>query len=1081
MAVKELTDYYNSLPITDDMIPGEKIVDNVSNSKEIAPIKENKVDKNELGYIPKDPTRESSYDPIMEYVDRQIGRQVESEVRKAESEVKQQPKVVKKSKGSTKNTLNYLFVNRNEAIDRFANETGNKNIKILADHVNNIQGEVSTNINKVQTDNYGKAIGKSITDIFNQPKKAKLSEAFNDYLFHKSNIERHKNDKGSVVPVHESQKLTREYEKSYPEFKEWANEVNKYNRNNLQKQVDAGLYTQELADTITKMYDFYVPFFEDIERMYIPDESGEIKKSGTVKRATGGSNRNLLSFEEAMMQQTQSTITAIRKNQLYKEIVDSSHEKAQIGDGNLSNLYADDTGYYLTAKIDGENVTANISEDLYRGLENKGERYIKDIEQKMSKLTKPLQWAGNVRRNLLTSWSPTFIAKNFVKDIQDAPLNSKYATDWSLNYPKALAELSTGKGQHVQEFLNMYGQAGILGDYVIDSGISDVTDIKTRKKLAGFTKMNEVIELAPRYAEYLASLKNSTSQMEALYNAREVTTNFGRGGIITKALNRNGFTFLNASVQGFNKMYRNFSGENGAKGVANAALKATMFGVAPALFNALAFGTGDEEDEDYKALPDYIKDNYYLFKTDDGEFIRIPKGRMVSVFGSAARRTLEYTQGEKDAYDGFISNAYSQIGIQNPLESNIFAPLIQTYGSENGTAWYGGDIVPSRLQDVPKGEQYDETTDAFSIWLGEKTGISPYKFNYVLDQYTGGIGDLLLPTITEEATSDGSFLAPIKDQFTANSTSDNKYVSDVYSLSDELYKKSNSAYATEEDALRNQYIYSITREMGELYAERRKVQNDDSLTKTEKYEKAQAIKDQINSIAKEGLDNYQDLDKRENYAIVGGREFNKYTTNEGEEKWGSVREDDLEEMNALGMDLDEKNTYYTARKEISGIYDEYDKLLDSTSDEDETSDIYAQRKLDIASIVKNTNLTSDQKFYLYDKYYGNTEKINMMQMLDMDADSYIDYDSQTFYADKDKQGNSIPYTRKNKVIKYVNSLNLSIPEKAILIKSNNTFKFNEYNNQIIDYVNELDITYEERVAILEELDMKVDSNGRVSW
>ena len=593
--------------------------------------------------------------------------------------------------------------------------------------------------------------------------------------------------------------------------------------------------------------------------------------------------------------------------------------------------------------------------------------------------------------------------------------------------------------------------------------------------------MNEIIELAPRYAEYLASLKNGTSQMEALYNAREVTTNFGRGGIITKALNRNGFTFLNASVQGFNKMYRNFSGENGAKGVANAALKATMFGVAPALFNALAFGTGDEEDEDYKALPDYIKDNYYLFKTDDGEFIRIPKGRMISVFGSAARRTLEFTQGEEDAFEGFLSNAYSQIGIQNPLESNIFAPLIQAYGSENGTAWYGGDIVPSRLQDVPKAEQYDETTDAFSIWLGEKTGISPYKLNYVLDQYSGGIGDLLLPTITEEATSDGSFLAPIKDQFTANSTSDNKYVSEIYSLSDELYKKSNSVHATEEDALRNQYIYSITKEMGELYAERRAIQNDDSLTKAEKYERAQAIKDQINSLAKEGLDNYQDLDKRENYAIVGDREFNKYETSDGEERWGSVYEDDLEEMNALGMDLDEKNTYYAAKKEISGIYDTYDKLLDSTSDEDETSDIYAQRKLDIADVIKNTDLTNDQKYFMYDKYYGNTDKINTMKMLDIDADSYIDFNSQTFTADKDSKGKTISGSKKKKVFDYINGMDIGFEQKAILAKLEYN-SYDEWNYEIIDYLNNNDnITYEEMEEMLKQMGFTVDEDGNIYW
>ena len=132
-----------------------------------------------------------------------------------------------------------------------------------------------------------------------------------------------------------------------------------------------------------------------------------------------------------------------------------------------------------------------------------------------------------------------------------------------------------------------------------------------------------------------------------MYNAREVTTNFSRGGTLAKALNRNGFTFLNSSIHGFHKIIRYFSGENGAKGVVNSLAQAAIFGIAPAVFNELAFGTGDDNDEEYEAIPDYIKDNYYIIKTGDGNFVRIPKGRVFSVFGSAARRTIEMMEGEE--------------------------------------------------------------------------------------------------------------------------------------------------------------------------------------------------------------------------------------------------------------------------------------------------------------------------------------------------------------------------------------------------------------------------------------------------
>lgn len=981
-----------------------------------------------------------------------------------------------KDKGTALNTLNYLLVNRNEAIDRFADEIGNQNIKFLADHVNNIAGEISTNINNAQTNNYGHAIGKSITDIFNQARKEGLSEAFNDYLFHKSNIARHSQGKGSQVPATESAVLVLEYEMENPQFKNWAFEVNEYNKNNLYKQVDAGLYSYELANKITKMYDFYVPFFEDVERIYADGYSRSIGTRGTIKRAKGGTDKNLLDFETAMMKQTQSTITAIRKNQLYKEIVESSPMKVKLGNGNgdVKALYKDENGYFVTAYENGQQISAVVNEDLYKGLENKLEQQIKDAEANLGWITKGLQGAGKLRRNLLTSWSPTFAITNPLKDIQDAPLNSKYSKDWLKNYPRALKELTTGKSELVQEFLNMYGQANLMGDYATDSGVYDVTKTaKKNNKLSKVLQANEIMELVPRYAEYLASIENGTSQMEALYNAREVTTNFGRGGVITKALNRNGFTFLNASVQGFNKLYRNFSGENGAKGVANATLKATMLGVVPALFNELAFG-GDDEDEDYEALPDYIKDNYYLFKTSDGEFIRIPKGRMLSVFGSAARRTLELMQGEEDAFEGYLKNAYSQVGVQNPMESNIFAPLLQAFGSENGETWYGTDLVPSRLQDVPKEEQYDESTDKLSIWLGDKTGISPYKLNYVLDQYTGGAGDLLLPLITEEATSDAEtlpemLLAPIKDKFTANSTTDNKYVSDVYTLSDKLYKKSNSMFATDDDKLTNQYIYTITSEMGELYAERRAVQNDSNLTKAEKYRRTQAIKEEINRLAKEGLDNYQNVNKTDNYAIVGGREFNKYTTQDGEERWGSVFEDVLEEMNSLGMELEEKSEFFHAQNTISEIKSNYND-----------SDDYMSKKKEIVEVVKNTNLTDEQKAYLYDKYYANTDTLNAITTLGIDFNQYLDYDSQEFEADKDIYGKTIANSKKKKVFKYINSMDIDFEQKCILAKLQYN-SYDEYNKEIVKYLNNSALSYEEIEALLKKMGFKVDSKGKIYW
>ena len=97
-------------------------------------------------------------------------------------------------------------------------------------------------------------------------------------------------------------------------------------------------------------------------------------------------------------------------------------------------------------------------------------------------------------------------------------------------------------------------------------------------------------------------------------------------------------------------------------------------------------------------------------------------------------------KGEKLDIEGLASLIENQLLPSDPTESNLLSPITQAI---NNKTWYGGELVPKRLQNLPDGEQYDETTDSISIWLGKKLNLSPYKINYVLDQYSGALGDYI--------------------------------------------------------------------------------------------------------------------------------------------------------------------------------------------------------------------------------------------------------------------------------------------------------------------------------------------------
>ena len=335
----------------------------------------------------------------------------------------------------------------------------------------------------------------------------------------------------------------------------------------------------------------------------------------------------------------------------------------------------------------------------------------------------------------------------------------------------------------------------------------------------------------------------------------------------------------------------------------------------------------------------------------------------------------------------------NQVLPSDPTESNIISPLLDV--AQNKT-WYGGDLIPQRLQSLPVEEQYDESTDSISIWLGQKLGISPIKINYILDQYSGAIGDIILPTLTLEAENDSNsfmsnLLAPMKDKFTTDSVMNNQNISDLYDLDDELTKKSKSSNATTEDILKSKYINSIQTEMNKLTAEKRTIQNDTTLTNNEKYKQVREIQKQINELAKEGLNNYQNIEIYDNYAKVGNKEYYKNSSDEWQK-------------------LDTTTAKYKTANQIT-TYDKY---------------LTFQNEIDT----------------LKDKYDNTTQ-------------------------------------RKKAVINYVNSLELSIPQKAMLIKLNYS-SFDSYNKQIIEYINSQDLSKTEKTEILTKLGFTI-KDGKVYY
>lgn len=971
------------------------------------------------------------------------------------------------------NRLYQKVVDKGKYVADLSKKTNNKELYAKYDQMGTARGTAEYSIGVEQVDNNGKKIGKSLIDIWLPITESGKEFDFSMYLLHKHNIDRYKQGKpvfGEEITSEISKNEVERYEAENPEFIEWSKDINKYNKNLLQNMVDAGITSEESQKYYNDTYTNYVRIYRDVTgKNPITMNNGNLKINDPIKTAKGG-NQDILPLKDSMAQQTLEVTNAIRRNQFGLELLNVLGNGENVTEyGNEIISKNEDGTYSFTVFKDGKPIKMKIDEGLYESL--------KPTEKGDWENLLPVRGARKLlefQRGLITDKNPWFLLRNFFKDLGDAPLNSKYVSKFFPNFARAYHEIATN-GEYAQLYKALGGYQQSYFDN--DSGLKFPSQKKTAKFIRGIQSLNQAVEMAPRLAEFISTIEAGESLQVAMYNAAEITTNFKRGGDVAKALNRNFSNFLNASIQGFDKQFRNFTGQNGAKGYINLLSKAVIFGVLPSVLNHLLL----DDDEDYQDLPSYIKDNYYLFKTSNNNFIRIPKGRVVSIFGNAAYRTIEYIEGDKEAYKGFIENSITNVAPNNPIGSNVLSPFIQV---SSNTSWNGSAIVPERLQDLPAEEQFDEKTDELSKAIGKLFNISPKKVNYLLDQYSGVFGDTLLPMFTPQAEYN-----PFASAFSVNSTINNKYNSDFYDVKDEVVKRANSVNGTVSDKLQSKYLNSVQQEISELYTEKRELQMSD-VKDSEKRKLVEKIQSQINEIAKSALDEYKNVTSLSDYGKVADIEYYLNSKNE----WTKVDSEEQEELNDLSMTNDAKNKYFKTKVQIGII----------RTDETKKSNIKHQ---EIANLVINSGLSDESKGYLYGKYYGSEETIDCILNSGIKFDEYLKFNSQEFTTDYYDNGEAVTNSRKNKVINYVNNLNLSIPQKALLIKMEySSFKtydkkiveyvnsknisfldkamilkkagFTSYDKQIINYVNKMNKTKEEKTELLEDLGFTI-RNGKV--
>lgn len=420
---------------------------------------------------------------------------------------------------------------------------------------------------------------------------------------------------------------------------------------------------------------------------------------------------------------------------------------------------------------------------------------------------------------LTTGSNPVFAARNFLRDFQNSVNYGTWATSYAdglYKWVKAVHEILTDKDAY-KDYVALGGggwtrvstgdakSSKQLRGAVFDNGKwKDNYETQTLggkgkwagKKLWEFATLaypNEVIEQASRFAEYRYGkhdLTTDTGRAEAFRAAQDVTVDFSRRGASGIARNISDFVpFFNASLQGTYRTARQGTKQESGQAAKRFVKTLLNTGALVALANAALLGMNDDDKEAFMYMSDDLKSKHIFIPNfapgvfGDAPLIRIPVEQDPVAYAVNSLMTNVMWKGEGDewAIDFTASMATIADGLY-PISGTIADPILSMQTNKN---WYGSRIVPSYMENWDPSTQYTEDTAGLFVGVGRFIGKSPMMLQYVAQQYTGYLGQVVIPAMSDMDASNpatalfSSTVAYARKQLTSNPLVSNDVVSRV--------------------------------------------------------------------------------------------------------------------------------------------------------------------------------------------------------------------------------------------------------------------------------------------------------------
>ncbi len=554
------------------------------------------------------------------------------------------------------------------------------------------------------------------------------------------------------------------------EYEAVAAEFRDFNTAMLELARDGGLLSQAQVDAFSSDA-YYVPFYRqdddgDVTRPFT--NRGLSHQSAGVRQLKGGAQALNDPLENVFANMARLIDASMKNHALYRTLMSNP----QIATRASMSRNAGKKDRVVQVMNRGKPYKFEIRDPaMFRALTAIGQESRTGHAIEFGRWTKRLLTTG-------VTAEPTFMLRNFIRDMMHSWTIDKNGFRFAMDSARGVSATvrtmreAAGDPENADPVVMsmMFAGASFLGGYVYGTdpakNAAALRRSLRRKGMsaskadaymgslvstpaefwAKYRDFGDAVENANRVAVAKAALAAGKSELEAVFDAKDLMDYSLRGQWAAIQVMADVLPFFNARLQGMYKLGREMVREPGADTYKKIAANLTGQIARKGAWIALAsivLAAVNEDDDDYQALEDWDKDaNWHLFL--GGTHIRIPKPFELGIlFGTVPERLWMLGRGQNDLNDSgrALAHALTTTLAINPI------PQAVRPGAE---VFFNWDMFRERpvegMADQGKlpEDRYSSYTSPTMVAIGKQLGLSPKKLEHIWNGHLGTLGGYAL-------------------------------------------------------------------------------------------------------------------------------------------------------------------------------------------------------------------------------------------------------------------------------------------------------------------------------------------------